>query len=247
MFKRFMYGPLREAAGAVPDGGGNPPNPGATFDPVAFKAELKSELMGDFNKTLNGFASGLKKDIGKLLEPKEPTPPAGDPPAGDPPVDPPPAKTIAETNANIARLSKQVETLTRENASEKERRVAAEKREGEEKRVNAFDSAIADVPFVSPKARQQFRDAYLQKVVADDDGNFVVNTDKGPMAYADFLKSEAESSAHLLAPQGSGGSGATAGTKPRGGTRIDIANMSVADIAALPLAKQNELMKEYSS
>lgn len=242
-FNRLSMGVLRAPAGEPGAGAGDPPkdpNPGVDLDAFAAK------LLGEFDKRVNAIDKKINV-ITKQLEPKEP-PPAGDPPAGDPPVaEPPQAKTVAELNSQIAGMRKQLENLTTENVSEKKRREVAEKAAGEEKRVNAFDSAIADVPFVSPKARQQFRDAYLQKVVTDDDGNFVVNTDKGPMAYADFLKSEAESSTHLLAPQGSGGSGASAGTKPRGGSKIDIANMSVAEVAALPKATQDALLKEYSS
>ena len=71
MFQTFMTrSVLRDPATDGNAGGGQgtgaaaPPNAGApAFDPTAFKAEL----MGEFNRTLNGFAKTWKGDLQKMI------------------------------------------------------------------------------------------------------------------------------------------------------------------------------------
>ena len=158
-----------------PAGGVDPnnPNPGGVpaFDPTAFRTEIMSE----FNKTLNGFAASLKKDMAKLTEKPEPEP---IPNPDTPPA--PEAKTIADLNIWLGQMEKASEGQHRRLEAQKQETVAAKALAAEEKRVGAFNAAITDIPFASPKAREQFRDAYLGKVKYSEDGSLIVEDRQRP-------------------------------------------------------------------
>jgi hypothetical protein len=228
--------------GETPNTGPDPNNPASqAFDMKAFK----DELMREFSTALGGATQSLKKDVAKMIaETKpaasaEPTNPNPDP-AADPanPAEPPKdAKTVAELNAQFQSLQKKF-------MATEQRVVQAEKEKSEERnmrlegeRLTAIDRVLADLPFPneSPKARQQFRDAYQSKVKRDEDGTFVVETDKGAISADTFLRTEFEDSPHFAAPQGHGGAGANAGKKPAGGAKLlDVVNMTDSEIAKAP-------------
>jgi len=118
-------------------------------------------------------------------------------------------------------------------------KVTAENKQVETARMAAIDAVLSDLPFPNPdgkgKAKQQFRDAYQGKVKRDEDGSFIVETDKGPMGVDVFLKTEFEESPHFAASQGHGGAGATGGTKPAGGSKLlDIQGMTTEQILKAP-------------
>lgn len=220
------------------------PNPGA-FDPKAFS----DSLLAEFNKGLNA----LDKKINGVMKALETKPPADqanpNPPAADPanpnPEPPKEAKTIAELNLRFERQQREIDAVKAESAASKKEKEEAIQGRLEAERVTAFDKVIQDIPFASPKARQQFRDAYLPKVVRDDDGAFVVNTDKGAIGYDQYLKAEAEDSPHLLAAQGSGGAGATGGKKPGAiNAKVDVLAMTGAQIHALPAEAKATIMSD---
>lgn len=243
MFNRFLCGPLREVAGEGTGGTGAAATTPPTFDPAAFK----TELMGEVNKTLNGFAGSLKKDIGKFFEPKEQTQTTTqqttttEAATTEAPKD---VKTVAEVNGELVKLRKALETLTTENANSKKAAEDSEKKRLDTERIAAVDNVLADIQFASPKAREQFRAAYAGQVVRDDDGNLIVQTYKGPVAYKDYLTSEADASPHFLAPQGSGGSGATAGARPRQGQKATIFDLSQAEYAKLTTEQKNGMLQD---
>lgn len=198
--------------------------------------------MGAFNTTLNGFAASLKKDIDKKLEAiQPPAPPAGDPPA-DPPIQE--SKTINELNLRIAQNEKTQKTLQEKVDAAEKATEAAKAQAMEEKRIAGFQSAIADIPFASPKARQQFTDAYIGKVKYADDGSLIVDTDTGPIGHAAFLQAEAENSPHFLAPQGQGGAGANAGKKGPQSKTPDIREMTTAQILKMTPEEQSQSFAE---
>jgi hypothetical protein len=70
MIKFWLNSPLREQAGEGAGGSGGGSGAGAgnsgavTFDPGAFK----TEILGEFNKTINGALKSLKTDFTKALE-----------------------------------------------------------------------------------------------------------------------------------------------------------------------------------
>jgi hypothetical protein len=217
------------AAPEAPPAGGAP-IPGA-FDPVAFEAKL--------NAMFNGFAASLKKDVTKML--KKPA----DPPAGDPPVVDPPAqesKTIAELNLRLAQNEKKQKEIADLLAASQKETETAKQAAAEEKRIGAFQTAIADIPFANPKARQQFTDAYIGKVKYAEDGSLIVDTPNGPVGHDVFLKMEAENSPHFLEPQGHGGAGATGGKKPMGAPKINVLDMTTEQLINMPKGDLNGAM-----
>jgi hypothetical protein len=218
------------------------PNPGA-FDPEAFM----TKLMGEFDKRTNAMDKKLNKLADQLKQPKPVDPPAD--PATDPttPQDPPKKVSEADLNAKLALLTRQIETLTQENMSSKKAAEEESKKRLEAERVAAFDAAIADIPFADAKARATFKKAYLPDVVRDEDGNLVAQTDKGPMAFAEYLKAEAESQPALLISEGHRGAGANAGKKAFGGQKIDIFNMSQKEIQALKPEVRDQLLAEAAA
>lgn len=229
----------------APDPGSNN-NPGATFDPAAFKADI----MGEFHRTLNGFASTLKKDFGKLLEPKttpdpaNPSDPAADPNA--PPAEPaqPPAKTVADVSLRLEQTNRALAATQKELADEKKAKQEETNKRLESERLAAIDKVLGELDFPPGKAKQQFRDAYQHKVVRDDEGNLVVNTDKGPLGVDLYLRAEFEDSPHFGAPRGSGGAGATGGKRPAGGPTMDISQMSPAEILKLPESQRAAMLSD---
>ncbi len=241
-------------AGADPGAGaGADPNPGA-FDPDAFM----SKLLGEFDKRVNA----MDKKFNKFTEGQKAKPegqkatdpaPVADPKAADPASDPQvgdlkaDAKTVAEFNAKLHQMSRSLELVTRE--SEERKKIAEQETQKrmEAERVQAFDSAIQDIPFADAKARSTFRKAYLGDVVRDDEGNLVAMTEKGPMAIKEYLSAEAQAQPSLLAKEGHAGAGADRGKKAFGGSKIDIFTMSAAEIAKLDPKVRDQLLVEAAS
>jgi len=218
------------------------------FDPTAFAATLMEQFKTELNKGLNA----MDKKINKLSEPKPDSKP--EPKPQDPAVDPtnpndlkPDPKTLPELNARIQKLTLQLEAISQENATSKKAAEESKAKQLETERVAAFDAAIADIPFADAKARATFRKAYLADVVRDEDGNLVAQTDKGPMAYAEYLKAEAQSQPSLLLKEGHSGAGASGGKKAFGSSKIDIFSMSQKEIAALPTEVRDQLLAEAAS
>lgn len=215
--------------GAGPTDPQNPP-PGA-FDPKAF-SEM---LLGEIDKRINALDKKINGVV-KSLEPK-PADPAAPPPADPaaPPAEPKEARTIAELNIELASLRKKTDALVNENAAEKKARELAEEKQRELARMSAIDAVLNDLPFPSPKAKQQFRDAYQGKVKRDEDGTYIVESEKGPLGFDIYLKSEFDESPHFAARAGHSGAGATPGQKPGGSSKLlDVLNMTTAQILAAP-------------
>jgi hypothetical protein len=223
-------------------------DPGA-FDPTAFAATLMEQFKAELNKGINA----MDKKISKLSEqqPKPSDPKPADPPTPDPanPQDPakPDTKSVADFNAKLALLTRQIESLTQQNEQSKKAAEEAEGKRLEAERVAAFDAVLADIPFADAKARQTFKRAYLADLVRDEDGNFVVQTEKGPMAYAEYFKAEAQSQPSMLQKEGHSGAGATGGKKAFTGPKIDILSMSSQEIAKLPEETRNALLQDAFS
>jgi hypothetical protein len=225
--------------------------PGA-FDQNAFAATLIEQFNTVLNKSINAMDKKLNK-LSEHLTPKPVVPPVVDPaaPVVEPPVVGDPAKpetqVIAAFNAKLLGLTRQIEGLTEKNAASEKVAADAVAKQLEAQRVAAFDAAIVDIPFVDAKARATFKRAYLADLVRDEDGAFVVQTPKGPMAYEDYFKAEADSMPTMIERQGHSGAGATGGKKAFTGQKIDVSTMSSAEIAKLPMETQQALMAEALS
>src|ERR1700674_2385519 len=127
--------------GADPAGG----NPGAvTFDPAAFK----TEILGEFNKTLNGFAKSLKADFTKLVTPPKAAD-SVDPPVVDPakPIDPEKNALILELKTFKAQPASQFKILEDEKA-------AANKKADEAERDSLIRAELGKYNFAPGKAAE---------------------------------------------------------------------------------------------
>lgn len=224
---------------------------GATFDPIAFKTELKTELLAELNKNLNGLATRFRDDIGKLIpKARADGDGAGDGAgSGDDKSGAGDGKgvdkgtgsgdgvksgeqSLAALNAKLSSLTKQVTTLTEENKQEKQKREEAEKSKLETDRVSQIRTVLAGIEFADDKSRNLFFNAYKDQVKRDDNGQLVVETTTGPMVFDEYLKLEAEASPNLLAAKVKGGAGANAGSKV-GGKTLDYSSMSANDMMKL--------------
>jgi hypothetical protein len=109
-------------------------------------------------------------------------------------------------------LTEQVTSLTDETKAERNKRLEVE-------RLGAVNEALNVVKFRDDGSREMFFRSWQSDVKRDEEGNYVVDTPRGPVTAAQFLKDKAESLPHLLAPKGeTGGSGGKPGSgKPSGG------------------------------
>lgn len=216
-----------------------------TFDSAAFKTEILGELDTRINTAVNGATKGLKTDFQKMMDELSAkivpvVTKKGDDVVGEP-------KSIAELNTRLVAQDKVVKDITAKLEQTEKDKQEALKTARESSRVSAFDSAIGDLQFASPKAKQQFRDAYLNKVEYGEDGNsLIIKVGDKPMEMAGFLANEYNESTHLQPPQSRGGAGASAGKVVNtSGFNFD-ANMTPAQVNALP-AEQKQAYREQLS
>jgi hypothetical protein len=237
--------PAGAGGGAGGGAGAAEPVPGA-FDPAAFQAAILAE----FNKGINALDKKINAVAEKLAAPPNPNPPAPGADPNDPPADPPKAKTVAEVALELQRVNRTLEAeVKKREASEK---VAMEKEALvlEANRKAAFMESIQDLPFAVgkdgvSKARAQFIDAYMPKVKRAEDGEFVVDTEAGPVGVKQYMQSEFEASPYLAAPQGHGGSGAAPGARVAGGNKMpDYASMTATQLSAIPVAERDAHLAE---
>jgi hypothetical protein len=205
----------------------------AAFDPAKLIADAMKSLDDKMNVTVNGAIKGVKTDFEKSLDDKlakfTKTEVVMDPATGEP-------KTIAELNSALKGLQATVEKTQIELKTERELKVQLEISNSEKDRVSSFDRAIGDFAFASPKAKQQFRDSNLNRVIRDDQGNLVVKADDGTVLdVPGFAKLEYEASPHLQPTFGKGGSGAQKPNVGAGGGAFSFkSDITVAEINALP-------------
>lgn len=227
----WMRGPLFDAAAGDAGGGagagagsgagsgsgdGGQSGAGGTFDAGAFK----TELMGEVNKALNGFSKSMKTEITKLFQSSgggsgsggqggqggdggsgSGSGGTGSGASADPIKDP-------AVNAKIQLLEKQLETLRTESEQNKERASKAENERLESERRTYIKDALGKIKFRSQEHRELFFNAHQSQVTRDDDGNFVVQTERGPITADQYLADRANSMPDLLEAKGEGGSGA---------------------------------------
>lgn len=224
----FPRSPLFEEVVDPGGGGGAPPVTPPVFDPAAFK----TEILGDFNKTLNGFAKTLKGDVAKEFKTALASfqaPPTGDPLA-DPPLVPPgdgkPPVIDPTVNAELQKLRRDLDAgqkiiKDRDVALEKERNLRLDT-----ERKSAVDKALDGYEFKTPRAKDVFRKAISPEITRDEDGNLIAETPNGPLPYQDHIKQQLDLSPEFLAANGGGGAGAQPGTRRTGGFNpADISNL----------------------
>lgn len=195
---------------------------GSTVDEKAFDSEaFKTSILADIDTKLNGFSKTLKIDVEKILTSKggdqkkddDTLNPDGTPKVVTPPVAEP--KTISELNARLNALTSDLTKTRTELDGERKLRSDSQAAQLELERVKAFDDIIngQEFQFATPKAKQQFRAAYINNLIRDETGNLVIKgPNDTPMEPATFLKTEYTESTHLQPYTGRGGAGTTRGT-----------------------------------
>ncbi len=232
-------------AGTLPD----------DFDVTKFEegilTKVNASVTKTINDTVNGAVKGIKTDFAKDLQkmtedltkafaakPPENPDHTDEKKGGEP-------KTIAELNAKILALETNFNKTTKELDTERQLKVQLEAANKEKDRVSSFDRIISDLTFPTPKAKTQFRDAYLGKVVYDDAGNLIIKGENGdPIDMKGFIASEYEQSTHFQPARGNGGSGASSGRASGSASNFTFRdNMTPAEINALP-ADQKAAMRQ---
>ena len=225
------------------------------FDSVAFKTELMGEintLIGtNVNTAVNGATKSLKTDFEKMIgglstqleSLKSATPPPA--PAPDPNDKTP--KTIAELNGTVASLKAQMEETTKKLTASEEKAAQEATRALELERVGTFDRVVNGFTFANDVAKGQFRDAYMNKVVRDDSGAYIVKGNNGePMAMDAFMKTQYDSSPHMQPSTARPGTGAGAGSGQPVTSKYRP-DMTTNEIMALSPAERSQMYSEISA
>ena len=221
MFKFMERSPLRDPDPGTAGGGANPaggaPNPGAaSFDPALFK----SEIMGEFNKTLNGFAANLKKDLPKWIQPAQPQQQAIPDDGNGTPANPPDGKSIAP---EVREMMNRLAALERNNQSQAERLKQAEQLTQTEqtRRLNAErDRTVAEAlngfKFADPVYAKDARRLFASDLVWTEDGQLV--GPDGIVTADEYIKQQMNTRPHWQAKAQADSAGARPGGS--GGNRV---------------------------
>ena len=206
--------PLMDADPAAAGGGAAT---AAGFDPIAFEAKIFAEM----NKTLNGFSKSLLRDVSKILKPAEPPPPT-DPPT-DPPSDPgsppvAPKSTDPVVNSELAKLRREMAARDKKLDELIASNAAKDSQLKETNRLSAIRSAVDEISFKDASSKSLFLKSIVGDIAYDEDGQLVAKTDQGAVTVSEYVKSQANLTPALLAPQGGGGAGARPGQGVGGGT-----------------------------
>lgn len=200
----WLRSPLRVPEDGQSGGSGSGSAGAATFDPTAFTASFTAEL----HKALNGFASSLRKDIGKLVQPPAP-PTSGDPaPAGDPAPEPG-TDPKAKPDPEIARLRKTVEQLTKSIGDERAARIETEKAAAIKEQNAILRTELGKLGVAAERVDAAMR-IFGPDVKRAQDGSLVGGADEVPLA--EWLGETMKGHQYLLPPKDVGG----AGTRPGG-------------------------------
>lgn len=202
MFNFMMRSPLRDpepvpgAGGAPPNPAGGAPNPGAGFDPAVIAAITQS-VMGEVNKTLNGFDRKMETRFQKFAPPTPPTtPPAGAPVDGHEngePIQDPKLREALNRAASLERS--QVEILKRLTAAEDDRK-AQESEKLTAQKAALVSGAIKSFSFASEALADDMHTLIAQQIKRTEDGEWV--GPDGVMAGKDFAQQFVKGRPHVL-------------------------------------------------
>jgi hypothetical protein len=210
MLKFWLTTPLyQDPVVNDPAGGNQPP----VFDQAAFKAEM----LGEFNKTLNGFAKTLKADFGKMLQP--PAPPNPDPPAPDPAPNGGDPKPKDPHVAGLELQFKQYREATDKKLKDAEDlRQAAERKSEEENRLSLIRAKLGKMNIREDAFEDAF-DVFGSKVKRADDGSLIA----GDLPYEQYIETQLGGpKAYMLKPKEASGSGAGKNGNGYNGKPVDL-------------------------
>jgi hypothetical protein len=245
MFHFFASRTLFDAAGADGaagggDGAGAANSGAATFDAAAFK----SELFGEFNKVLNGFAKTLKADVTKLVTPKQAdttttadTSTADTSAQGNKSVDP-------EKNALALELKTLKASFNDKFKALEDAKLAADKKADEAERDSLIRAELGKYSFAPGKAAETAFAIVKAAVQRSEDGSLVA----GDLPMAKFIETELPTNhPYLLAAKDLGSAGARPGKSAGGQKQFTMADLDPATFQKKTPAEQAEIRKQVFS
>ncbi len=214
MIKFHLRSPLFAEAGEGEAGGAGAASGAVTFDPVAFKAEI----LGDFNKTLNGFAKTLKTDFSKMLTPAQAAASTAATATGEG------EGQAAATHTAQAQKSPKEIAAERENKQLIERLAALETENAANKATamkesmdNALRQSMGGIEFFDGNAQNDVFNLIRSQIVRDDNGNV---TGPAGEAVSEYVKDFVKSRPNFLKQKDVGAAGARTGNQRGASKRV---------------------------
>jgi hypothetical protein len=173
----------------------------AQFDFDSFKTSILDEV----NKSINGFAKKMEKDIAKLTKPTKAESEENAEETKTNPAIPVEVNTeLQKRDRKLKEVTDLVATLTAERDQAQQARLESE-------RQSAVKDAMAGIQWRDQTHQNAFYKMVIGDVIRDEDGTLVAKTDKGNITVSEFIQQQAETVPGFLAAQGRGGSGASQG------------------------------------
>ena len=230
MYKLWWMGPLRDEAGDGTGAGGGTGTSGAGtgtsggFDAAAFK----TEIMGEFNRALNGALKGLKNDFTKLVQSSRSE---GDGQGGEGTGSGTGTSDTSDTHktqpdAKSRALETEMKKLRERLDSETKARETAETARRNSERDRQVQQALAGYQFADASAAKDAFEIHRGAVKWSEDGAALLGPDD--QSLEDWIKGSMSNRKYLLAPEPASGAGARPGGKTgsRKFTLEDIDNIS---------------------
>lgn len=249
MFNFMMRSPLRDpdpnpaGGGAPPNPAGGAPNPGAGLDPATLAA-ITQTLMGEVNKTLNGFDRKMEARFQKFAPPVPPAPPANPPSDGHEGADPVQDPKLREALNRAASLERsQTEILKRLTAAEDDRK-AQENEKLTAQKSALVAGAIKSFSFASEALADDMHTLIAQQIKRTEDGEWV--GPDGVMTGKDFAQQFVKGRPHVLKMVDTNPAGARPGSL--GGSRpVADSELDPATYHALSPARKAEVDAEMKA
>jgi hypothetical protein len=224
---RFNRSSLFAANDDGAGGGGGIP---AAFDPAAFQ----TSLLGEVNKTLNGFAKSFKLDLGKLTAAAQSalvTDPNPDIDLAAGAVKPPSDPALA---AQFKAMERQNRLLTEQFAAMQKTNEATTAAAEVKERHSSIRDTLAGFQFGSESQRDTAFRIFKDDIKRTADGSLVGGADEAPLK--EYVTAQMANHAYLLAAKSVDSAGARNGGRQAGVKSVDFdaikQGMSAADMSA---------------
>jgi hypothetical protein len=254
MIKFWLNSPLREQAGEGAGGSGGGSGAGAgnsgavTFDPGAFK----TEILGEFNKTINGALKSLKTDFTKALEGLKPAAGGTGGGAGEGAGG---SGSGTGEGAGTKGADPQVNALQLELKKEREQNAARIKALEDQSKADrdraeqmalggALRDALSKYDFVGADAQADAVALFTPQVQKAEDGSYVA----GDLPLDKFIEQQLNGKkGYLLKPKDVSGAGARTG-KAAGSKKWDLDTvLKPENFSKLTSAEQAEVRQQIAS
>jgi len=167
---------------------------------------FKTSILDEVNKSINGFAKKMEKDLAKLTKAKATA--ETEETAEETKVNP---ALPAEVNTELQKRDREYKKLMETVNSLTTERDQANQARLESERQSTVKDAMSGIQWRDQQAQNAFYKMVIGDVIRDEEGNLVAKTDKGNITVPEYITQQAETVPGLLAAQGRGGSGASQG------------------------------------